>query len=465
MEEAYYFAICAFKIQIPAFALSFKGKLQYGHSLSDTLVFQASIPPSSLSRSLNNKTIVRTFRGAAVYHYYALYFPDGAQWLQQSSIDGNGAPQSNLLLSKIGFISFAALPSADSNLINDLENYAFAEVVGGEVGYNYEAENARVSVTFTARTVDVLSGVAQAPTLLALLPHHFSYLADGFSQLIIPNMAFKTSRGALRVIASNYFVAYFPYSGILPSFPNIYPDGQVVKETLDEMKQFVALGPTQYLISSDTYWTGKSLGKVAELVIVAESVGDLASRDSLLAALKSTLNDWFNPDDPFYFYFDSNVGALIGERSSYGSDTDLNDHHFHYGYFIRAAAILALYDPEWAQQNLQMVDDLIRDAANYDKTDKRFPMHRHFDHYVGHHYASGHAAFISGNNQESSSEAMNFNAALILWGEAIGDERVRDLGIYMYASETAAIQEYWFDIWGENYPADYPPPYSSVRFR
>ncbi len=44
----------------------------------------------------------------------------------------------------------------------------------------------------------------------------------------------------------------------------------------------------------------------------------------------------------------SNWGTLIGYPASYGSDQELNDHHFHYGYFIAAAATLAKFDPTWA---------------------------------------------------------------------------------------------------------------------
>ena len=38
-----------------------------------------------------------------------------------------------------------------------------------------------------------------------------------------------------------------------------------------------------------------------------------------------------------------------------------------------------------------MVDLLIRDANNYDRTDTRFPYLRDFDIYAGHDWASGHA--------------------------------------------------------------------------
>ena len=55
-----------------------------------------------------------------------------------------------------------------------------------------------------------------------------------------------------------------------------------------------------------------------------------------------------------------------------------------------------------------MVDLLIRDANNYDRSDTRFPYLRDFDIYAGHDWASGHGAFGAGNNQESSSEGQNF---------------------------------------------------------
>ena len=52
---------------------------------------------------------------------------------------------------------------------------------------------------------------------------------------------------------------------------------------------------------------------------------------------------------------------------------------------------------------------------------------------------------------------MNAWAGLILWGEAVGDRAVRDLGVYLYTTEMAAINEYWFDVRGENRPAAYTP--------
>jgi endoglucanase Acf2 len=86
-----------------------------------------------------------------------------------------------------------------------------------------------------------------------------------------------------------------------------------------------------------------------------------------------------------------------------------------------------------------------------------FPFLRNFDPYAGHSWASGHAKFGDGNNNESSSEAMNAWCGVILLGEATGDRVLRDLGVYLYTTEMHGINEYWFDVNGDNWPKEYTP--------
>ena len=102
---------------------------------------------------------------------------------------------------------------------------------------------------------------------------------------------------------------------------------------------------------ADTYWAGKGLGRAARIAEIADQVGDTGARDAALGAIRSTLTDWFTASpgkSEQLFYYDKNWGTLIGYPASYGSDQELNDHHFHYGYFIAAAATLARFDPAWA---------------------------------------------------------------------------------------------------------------------
>jgi endoglucanase Acf2 len=127
--------------------------------------------------------------------------------------------------------------------------------------------------------------------------------------------------------------------------------------------------------------------------------------------------------------------------------------------FLRAAGELARRDPAWAADAKwgSMLKLLIRDIAGTDRHDPLFPFLRNFDPYAGHTWASGHARFGDGNNNESSSEAINAWYGLILLGEATGDKTLRDLGVWLLTTEVAAINDYWFDVTGKFHHPDYPP--------
>ena len=205
----------------------------------------------------------------------------------------------------------------------------------------------------------------------------------------------------------------------------------------------------------------------------------------MVEGVEDYLEFWFDPYQAYingqykddYFYYDEQYGTLIGYPTSYDSDKQLNDHHFHYGYWIKAAAAVAMKDPQWAKEWGGMVYEMIGDIANanrdgssYNKnSETRYPFLRNFDIYEGHSWASGVANYefdengvlaekgglSGGNNQESSSESVNAWSSLILWGEAVGDERIRDLGIYMYTTEIAAIEDYYYDVHDEIFTKEY----------
>jgi endoglucanase Acf2 len=83
---------------------------------------------------------------------------------------------------------------------------------------------------------------------------------------------------------------------------------------------------------------------------------------------------------------------------------------------------------------------------------------RHFDAYAGHSWANGPSLFAEGNNEESSSEDMNFATAVTLWGSLTGKRETRDLGVFLHANLAAAIEQYWFDADHENFPAGFDKP-------
>ena len=148
-----------------------------------------------------------------------------------------------------------------------------------------------------------------------------------------------------------------------------------------------------------------------------------------------------------FFYFEPQWGTLLGSNGSFGLAAEMNDHHFHYGYFLQAAAAVARYDAAWAARYGPMIDLLAEDVAGTQQPSaaSRFPRLRNYDVYAGHGIAGGSAAAAAGNNQESSSESINFSTGLILWGAVRNNLPQRDLGMFLYAAESQAIAQYWFD--------------------
>jgi len=52
--------------------------------------------------------------------------------------------------------------------------------------------------------------------------------------------------------------------------------------------------------------------------------------------------------------------------ADYGSGR-YNDHHFHYGYFIYAAAVIAQLDEEYYNAHKSGLDSFVLDVCNYDQ--------------------------------------------------------------------------------------------------
>ena len=104
------------------------------------------------------------------------------------------------------------------------------------------------------------------------------------------------------------------------------------------------------------------------------------------------------------------------------------------GYFIESAASVGLYDREWLNNYKDVVKQLIYDIACPYRNNKEcvadcgnaYPYLRSFSPYEGHSWASGYEDERTGNNQESTSEAINAWAGIILFGELTNNTKIRD---------------------------------------
>lgn len=393
---------------------------------------------------------------------YVAFAPTGADW----TVSGT------LLTSDLGgkgYLSLASLPTSatdtDASRVSlaDLYSpYAHAKVVDTRADYAYDEATSTVETVYSAVT-EAREGT-NTGTVLSLYPHQQVYLdgvtGDGPSAGAALDRAYISPRGEMEtLVGATSFTTATPFTGVLPEVPAVLTGDGDANARLDALLDRVAADPMSP-DDDDTYWTGKALGRAARIVEIADQLDRTAVRDTALAQIEETLTDWFTAspgETEQLFAYNENWRTLVGFPASYGSDTELNDHHFHYGYFVVAAATLARFNPDWAADTAfgGMVDELIADANGFDRNDDRYPYLRDFDIYAGHDWASGHGAFWAGNNQESSSEGQNFANGLIQWGAATGDTATRDAGIYLYATQTAAIQQYWFNESG-GMPDDFP---------
>jgi len=247
----------------------------------------------------------------------------------------------------------------------------------------------------------------------------------------------------------NSFSIENTFHGILPTLPYLdnYSEGFSPQQLDDKIKLLENDGLATW---TDSYNEGQSMNRLIQTARIADLAGNQTSRDKILVTIKDRLEDWLEAqlnEVAFIFYYNDTWSAMIGYPAGHGQDGNLNDHHFHWGYFIHAAAFVEQFEPGWANQWGGMVNLLVRDAASDNRDDDMFPFLRNFSPYAGHCWANGFATFPQGNDQESTSESMQFNSSLIHWGSITGNDEIRDLGIYLYTTEQSAIEEYWFDMY------------------
>ncbi|MCX5782502.1 MAG: glycosyl hydrolase [Elusimicrobia bacterium] len=382
--------------------------------------------------------------------YFGIYAPQGASFYLTGESWGK-AHVLEIIFSTTSEHFVSILPISGTGDLNTFYNYAYAFVNGSSVTWAVDEAHGNVSTTFNVYAQSKRN--SQNKTLMALFPHQWKYLSSGNVYLA---QSYQTLRGTMKVMEGNSFQTTYDFNGILPFLPD---KGTYDKEVL---KSLINTDQDTSLANTGIYFHGKELWKLASLLNVADQLGDNITRDYIKNRLRSDLADWytFSPGElNKCFYYNQQWGSMIGCQTEFGAQ-NMTDHHFQYGYFIYASALLAMYDNIFVNNYGAMVENLIRDIAAPTRNDPKYPFLRYFLPYQGFGYADGLAIYApggygDGNDQESSSEAMNAWAAIYWWGALSNNETYKNLGLWLYASEYAAIKEYYFDIDKQTYGNGY----------
>ena len=372
---------------------------------------------------------------------FGVFAPDGTKFEQADAgivvtFAGKGA-----------FLVVCPLPGEKD--IAHFHQHAFAVPRDTQLSWDYDRAAGRITTTWKIISEPLKPGAGKE-VIQGFLPHHWR---ENTAPLKLDGPSYTTIRGMMKCGAGDTFTLAYPFNGILPNLPA--PTAKSFDAArVSELLALHFTDPKKQL-RGDTYWGGKEVEKYAQAAFIAAQMKD-ASFDAILGKLRGAMKNWFTfspgEKEQFFAYYPRRKG-LVGFPAAYGSE-HFTDTHFHQGYFVYAAGLLSQLAPDFAAGYGEFAKLIAKNYANYDRKDERFPRFRTFDIWRGHSFADGNG-FPDGNNQESTGEAVNSWAGMILLGEALGDAELTAAGVMGYSFETRANAEYWFDPHGDVFPKNY----------
>ena len=377
---------------------------------------------------------------------FGVFLPDGTV----CTVSGSGATTEVIpqLSGAQNFMVIGYLPTTGD--LASYANFAFARPTNTQLSWVHDKAAGVVNTTWTLTTTP-LKGT-NLDTLQGWLPHH-----TRTTQHALPFSAkeYLTPRGIMKLAPGRVFQIGFPFKGFAPVLPAPAPGAPenpyLPARMTNYMNQF---NPGSMI--GDTYWAAKALALCAEQMMRAREMGDTENFTRLRNQLRTAMENWltYTPGEPNgFFTVYPNWRAFIGFDSSYGSQA-FNDLHFHYGYFAVAGALLGSVDPEFLADYGPMLRKIVKSYGNWDRADTSSPFLRTFDVWAGHSNAGGLSGG-NGNNQESSSEAMQSWGGLFMLGRMMQDDAMAAAGAMGFAMESCAVNEYWQDLYETNFSPNY----------
>jgi endo-1,3(4)-beta-glucanase len=346
--------------------------------------------------------------------------------VQDGTVDGG-----RVELEKGATATFFVVPADGSAAA--LATLAPAPVTGGSLDYSVQGDQVRTSLTYSAA----------GPTAIAAMPHQQATLDEAMTCDL---GSYPSIYGTLELCSGTALSWSVPRS---PATGELDLAGLSQDERAELAEQVAADVDATPAFPADTYFGGKALYRAAMLYRLATQLGADDAAQRIRTRLTDTLGQWTDPKgcatrDSFCFVYDEQAHGLVGMTPSFGSD-EFNDHHFHYGYFLYAAGVLAQDDPDLANRYAPVMNLLAADLAS-SAGGGAFPDQRVFDAYASHSWASGTSPFADGNNQESSSEAVTAWTGLALWAQASGNAGLATEASWLLSSEAHSGLAYWTNV-------------------
>ena len=410
---------------------------------------------------------------------YRITLEDGKLWLLYITPSTKSTPYFRLISNTL-----LQGPPGWSGTIQVAKNPAGST---GEFTYDRSAGIYATSATISASVLGQVgtytiswgkSGLFPAPPspaprlLMFALPHHVASFREPTAAAKLSIKLQTTTKGVATAVLADTWTLLEPdlptSMHFAPWTPTMHTPSPLNSAALNVISQVATAEMAQNMETGTNldsmYYSGKVLSKFATLVYC---VHDFTSLSSLAATglkrLKAAFARFVENRQINALVYDTVWKGVVSEQAyltrdlgdDFGS-TAYNDHHFHYAYFIHAAAVIGYLDPGWIPANRDWVNMLVRDAANPSAKDTYFPVSRMFDWYHGHSFAKGLFESADGKDEESSSEDALFAYAIKMWGHVSGDAAMEGRGNLMLAILARTLQSYFLmESGNENQPREF----------
>jgi hypothetical protein len=342
--------------------------------------------------------------------------------------DGADVEGSSVSVKSGGQVTWFAVPDG-----GDVKTMAglVTPVTSGKVAHGVDASSATTTLTW--------SGPSGPARLFGAMPHQVAGLPEGVACDL---GTFPSVHGTLRVCRGEALTWSAPVRPVTADLDLSGLGDQDREELSAQVRSDIADLPP---FPADTYFGGKTLQRATQLYRLASQLGLKGEAATVREVIVTELDRWTEPGGcdarpASCFVYDAKNKGIVGLTPSFGSD-EFNDHHFHYGYFLYAAGVVSADDPALAAKWRPVIDLLAADIAGQGSSPV-LPDRRVFDAYAAHSWASGTSPFADGNNQESTSEAVNAWVGLTLWADATKNAPLRAQATWMLAGEQDSAVRY-----------------------
>jgi len=393
---------------------------------------------------------------------FVLGQPEGLTWLLMASdsitLSLDCASKRSLKATQkfTGVLRLAVLPpgcTISGSAAKQLMAHSSVYPTGGNVITKYKAgqstsQSDLAEVQFSYTIDGATSGNSTTELLMLSLPHLTPILENEALDFTNFDGEYKCIKGKMTPVRGNIL----SFTEKLTSFGFTNKHRITDTNVLNLLKQTVArdlrLNPPT---AEDSYGFGKEICRLANLALIASEVAEVDDDDLLdqaLEMMKKYLKPWLDGTNKDALLYDSAFGGIITTLGLYNKMADFgngryNDHHFHYGYFAYACAVVGKFDASFVEQYGDVIDAIVADVANDDAHSPYFPIARHKSWYDGHSWASGLFPQGNGKSQESSSEAVNCYYGVYLWSIVRGDQYMNYFARLLLATEIRGARTYW----------------------